>query len=106
MTIKNDAHDRLPALRLQGLCKTYGKKSAVDGIDLLVHAGSFFGLIGPNGAGKTTTLSMATGLLRPDQGTALIFGIDIWREPGRAKEMISVLPDGLSMPERLTGKEV
>ena len=98
--------ERIPALKLQGLRKTFGKKSAVDGIDLVVHAGSFFGLVGPNGAGKTTTLSMTTGLLRPDEGTALVFGVDMWREPGRAKEMIGVLPDGLSMPERLTGKEV
>ena len=63
--------ERIPALKLQGLRKTFGKKSAVDGIDLVVHAGSFFGLVGPNGAGKTTTLSMTTGLLRPDEGTAL-----------------------------------
>jgi len=73
---------------------------------MTVPAGSFFGLVGPDGAGKTTTLSMATGLLRPDAGTVRIFGVDMWRQPTSAKALIGVLPDGLSMPERLTGREV
>jgi ABC-2 type transport system ATP-binding protein len=79
---------------------------AVDHIDLIVPAGSFFGLVGPNGAGKTTTLSMATGLLRPDSGTVRVFDVDIWAEPARAKALIGVLPDGMSMPEQLTGPEL
>jgi ABC-2 type transport system ATP-binding protein len=94
------------ALRLLGLTKTFGGKRAVDGIDLRVPGGSFFGLVGPNGAGKTTSLSMAVGLLRPDAGRAEIFGVDVWSDPVRAKELIGVLPDGLGMPERLTGREV
>jgi ABC-2 type transport system ATP-binding protein len=96
----------VPALRLVGLSKSFGEKAAVDGIDLLVPAGSFFGLVGPNGAGKTTSLSMAVGLLRPDGGRAEIFGVDVWSEPARAKALMGVLPDGLSMPERLTGREL
>jgi ABC-2 type transport system ATP-binding protein len=96
----------VPALRLIGLAKSFGGKAAVDGIDLLVPAGSFFGLVGPNGAGKTTSLSMAVGLLRPDGGRAEIFGVDVWSEPARAKALMGVLPDGLSMPERLTGREL
>lgn len=95
-----------PALELAGLYKAFGNHVAVDRIDLTVPAGSFFGLVGPNGAGKTTTLSMATGLLRPDGGSARLFGIDMWRDPARAKGLIGVLPDGLAMPERLTGREV
>ncbi|MEV6302526.1 ABC transporter ATP-binding protein [Actinoplanes sp. NPDC051861] len=94
------------ALRLDGLSKTFGDKRAVDQVDLEVPAGSFFGLVGPNGAGKTTSLSMAVGLLRPDSGSAEIFGVDVWSDPVRAKELIGVLPDGLGMPERLTGREV
>lgn len=96
----------IPALKLTKLRKVYGKKIAVDSIDLVVPAGSFFGLVGPNGAGKTTSLSMATGLLRPDSGSASIFGVDMWRQPEQAKELIGLLPDGLAMPERLTGREV
>ncbi|MEU3622106.1 ABC transporter ATP-binding protein [Amycolatopsis coloradensis] len=95
-----------PALRLAGLTKTFDDRPAVDHIDLEVPQGSFFGLIGPNGAGKTTSLSMAVGLLRPDSGRSQIFGVDVWADPARAKELIGVLPDGLSMPERLTGREL
>ena len=94
------------ALKLTRLYKTFGSTIAVDHIDLEVPAGSFFGLVGPNGAGKTTSLSMAVGLLRPDAGTASIFGVDVWADPVRAKALIGVLPDGMSMPERLTGREL
>jgi len=94
------------ALRLTRLYKRFGETIAVDHVDLAVPAGSFFGLVGPNGAGKTTSLSMAVGLLRPDGGTATIFGVDVWADPVRAKEMTGVLPDGMSLPERLTGAEL
>jgi len=94
------------ALRLAGLTKRYGETTAVDAIDLTVPAGSFFGLVGPNGAGKTTALSMAVGLLRPTAGTAEIFGTDVWRSPVAAKRLVGVLPDGLAMTERLTGREM
>ncbi len=95
-----------PALRTTGLRKAFGEHVAVDDIDLTVPAGSFYGLVGPNGAGKTTTLAMAVGLLRPDAGSAEIFGVDVWRDTVRAKGLIGVLPDGNAMPERLTGREV
>ncbi|WP_374205790.1 ABC transporter ATP-binding protein [Crossiella sp. S99.2] len=95
-----------PALRLSGLCKRFGETIAVDRVDLAVPRGSFFGLVGPNGAGKTTALSMAVGLLRPDAGTARIFGVEVWEDPVRAKALVGVLPDGLSLPERLTGREL
>jgi ABC-2 type transport system ATP-binding protein len=95
-----------PALELAGLFKQFGGQAAVDHIDLAVPAGSFFGLVGPNGAGKTTTLLMAVGLLRPDDGTVTIFGHDVWADPVRAKALIGVLPDGLALPERLTGREI
>jgi ABC-2 type transport system ATP-binding protein len=94
------------ALALEGLYKRFGGPWVVDGVGLVVPAGSFFGLLGPNGAGKTTTLSMAVGLLRPDQGVARIFGVDVWTDPVRAKTVVGVLPDGLALPERLTGREV
>src|SRR6478736_6654040 len=96
----------VPALSLLGLAKRFGDKIAVDGISLDVPAGSFYGVVGPNGAGKTTALSMAVGLLRPDAGTSRIFGLDIWRDPVHAKAIVGVLPDGLLLPERLTGREL
>lgn len=94
------------ALEIDKLTKRFGDTVAVDGVGLVVPRGSFFGLVGQNGAGKTTTLSMAVGLLRPDGGSARIFGEDVWAAPGRAKALVGVLPDGLAMPERLTGREV
>jgi ABC-2 type transport system ATP-binding protein len=97
---------RSRALELVGLHKAFGDFTAVDHADLTVEAGSFYGLVGPNGAGKTTTLSMAVGLLRPDQGRSGVFGVDVWDEPERAKELLGVLPDGLAMPEQLTGREL
>jgi ABC-2 type transport system ATP-binding protein len=94
------------ALGLTRLFKRFDRTIAVDHVDLAVPTGSFFGLVGPNGAGKTTTLSMAVGLLRPDGGTARILGVDVWADPARAKALVGVLPDGMSMPERLTGAEL
>jgi ABC-2 type transport system ATP-binding protein len=95
-----------PALHLSGVTRRFGAKVAVDGVDLTVAPRSMFGLVGPNGAGKTTALSMAVGLLRPDAGTARIFGVDVWAEPDAAKALIGVLPDGMALPERLTGPEL
>jgi ABC-2 type transport system ATP-binding protein len=80
--------------------------TAVDRLDLDVPRGSFFGLVGPNGAGKTTTLSMATGLLRPDAGSAHVLGTDVWADPVAAKARIGVLPDGLRLFDRLTGLQL
>uniref|UniRef100_UPI001161550B ABC transporter ATP-binding protein n=1 Tax=Streptoalloteichus hindustanus TaxID=2017 RepID=UPI001161550B len=93
-------------MRLSGLVKAFDGRTAVDRVSLAVPRGSFFGLVGPNGAGKTTTLSMAVGLLRPDAGRAHILGADVWADPARAKELVGVLPDGLTLPERLTGREL
>jgi ABC-2 type transport system ATP-binding protein len=95
-----------PALRVAGLRKAFADKVAVNHVDLEVPPGSFFGLVGPNGAGKTTALSMAVGLLRPDEGTSQVFGVDVWSDPMRAKALLGVLPDGLALPERLTGREL
>ncbi|AMM33185.1 ABC-type multidrug transport system, ATPase component [Sinomonas atrocyanea] len=94
------------ALSLRGLVKTFGGKPAVAGISLDVPAGSFYGLVGPNGAGKTTTLSMATGLLRPDAGTAAVLGVDVWADPVGAKRLLGVLPDGVRLFDRLSGEQL
>ncbi len=95
-----------PALALYGLVKRFGQKVAVDGVDLVVPTGSFYGLVGPNGAGKTTTLSMATGLLRPDAGSAAVHGVDVWSDPAAAKRMIGNLGDGVRLFDRLTGEQL
>ncbi|MFI7318848.1 ABC transporter ATP-binding protein [Streptomyces venezuelae] len=94
------------AVRIRGLWKRFGEQVAVAGIDLALPAGKFIGLVGPNGAGKTTTLSMVTGLLRPDQGTVEVVGHDVWRDPVEVKARIGVLPEGLRLFERLSGREL
>ncbi|MFJ6278439.1 ABC transporter ATP-binding protein [Arthrobacter subterraneus] len=95
-----------PALALRGLAKRFGDRIAVNGIDLDVPTGSFYGLVGPNGAGKTTTLSMATGLLRPDYGQIWVHGVDVWRAPLEAKKLMGILPDGVRLFDRLTGEQL
>lgn len=94
------------AVVVQGLWKSFGSQVAVAGIDLSLPAGKFIGLVGPNGAGKTTTLSMVTGLLRPDRGTVRIRGRDVWSDPAAVKARIGVLPEGLRLFERLSGREL
>ncbi len=98
--------DLTPAVSVRGLRKAFAGKTAVDGIDLEIPRGSFFGLVGPNGAGKTTTLRMVTALLRPDSGRAVVDGVDVWHDPARAKALIGVLPEELHLFDRLTGREL
>ncbi|MEU6834758.1 ABC transporter ATP-binding protein [Streptomyces rubiginosohelvolus] len=100
------AHEVRPAVRVQGLWKRFGEQVAVAGIDLELPAGKFIGLVGPNGAGKTTTLSMVTGLLRPDMGKIEVAGHDVWTDPVEVKSRIGVLPEGLRLFERLSGREL
>jgi len=94
------------ALRLDQITKSYGGTDAVAAIDLVVPAGSFYGLVGPNGAGKTTLLSMIAGLLRPTAGSLEVFGIDMRRHPREAKRLMGVLPDRLRTFDRLTGRQL
>jgi ABC-type multidrug transport system ATPase subunit len=93
-------------LAINDLVKRFGATTAVAGITLQVRAGSFFGLVGPNGAGKTTTLSMVTGLLRPDMGSVMVHGADVWSNPVVAKRNMGVLPDSLRLFDRLTGAQL
>ena len=103
-----DPSRQLPpaALDLVGLTKAFGGVLAVAGVDLQVPVGSFYGLVGPNGAGKTTTLSMATGLLRPDAGSASVHGADVWTDPVAAKRQVGNLADGVRLFDRLTGEQL
>ncbi len=70
-----------PAIRVQGLTKTFGSFTAVDGIDFTVPRGQIFGFLGPNGSGKTTTIRMLTGTLRPQAGKAEVLGADVVHHP-------------------------
>ena len=65
-----------PAIEIKGLTKSYGDVDALNGVDISIKKGEFFGLLGPNGAGKTTTINILTGLVFRDQGTTKVFGRD------------------------------
>lgn len=93
------------SIQTTGLTKRFGALVAVDGIDLTVRAGEFFGFLGPNGAGKSTTIKMLCGLLRPTAGAIRVAGHDLAREPLEVKRAIGVLPEEISIYERLTGAE-
>ncbi|HST87433.1 MAG TPA: ABC transporter ATP-binding protein [Ktedonobacterales bacterium] len=94
------------AVATWALTKTFGQKVAVNALSLAVRRGEFFGFLGPNGAGKSTTIKMLVGLLRPTAGSAYIAGVDVWREPLRAKAVMGVLPEQLNLYDRLTGSEL
>jgi ABC-2 type transport system ATP-binding protein len=92
-------------ITLTNIKKQYGRFWAVDGINLTVAAGEIFGFIGCNGAGKTTTIRIMGGILAPTAGTVLIDGIDMAREPEKAKQKIGFIPDRPFLYEKLTGWE-
>jgi len=95
------------AILCRALVKRYGRKAAVDGIDLDIARGECFGLLGPNGAGKTTTVEMLEGLTRPDGGTLALFGIE-WRK-GRDQELrerIGVQLQETQLGDKLVVEEV
>jgi len=89
----------------QGLTKRFGDLVAVDGLDLAVREGEFFGFLGPNGAGKSTTIKMLCGLLRPNAGRMVVAGYDAATHPLEVKRNIGVLPEEIALYERLTGEE-
>ncbi|MGA2429433.1 MAG: ATP-binding cassette domain-containing protein, partial [Candidatus Acidiferrum sp.] len=87
------------------LTRRFGGLLAVDGIDLQVAAGQFFGFLGPNGAGKSTTIKMLTGLLAPSSGRVQLLGLDFSSHAVEVKRQIGVVPEGMGLFERLTGTE-
>ena len=93
------------AVETAALTRDFGSFRAVDGIDLAVPAGSFYGFLGPNGAGKSTTIKCLTGLLKPSGGTMRILGIDPLADPVAVKRRIGVVPEDLALFDRLTAEE-
>ena len=93
------------AVETRNLSRTFGSKRAVDGIDLQVPPGSFYGFLGPNGAGKSTTIKCLTGLLRPSGGEMRILGIDPQVDPVEIKRRVGVVPEDLALFDRLTAGE-
>ncbi len=92
-------------IRTSGLIKRYGEVLALAGLDLEVPKGSILGLLGPNGAGKTTAVRILTTLLEPDEGTAVVAGLDVRAEPGKVRERIGLSGQTAAIDEHLTGYE-
>ncbi|NUS94716.1 MAG: ATP-binding cassette domain-containing protein [Nocardia sp.] len=93
------------AIEANDLVKVFGTQRAVDGVSLAVPQGSVYGVLGPNGAGKTTTIRMLATLLRPDAGSARVFGRDVVAEPGAVRSLIGVTGQYASVDEDLTATE-
>jgi ABC-2 type transport system ATP-binding protein len=96
----------VPALRISGLVKNYGKVQAVRGIDLEVRRGEVFGFLGPNGAGKTTTIRCILDLLRPTAGRIDVLGLDPRRDGVGVRSRVAYMPGELRLPERQTGHQL
>ena len=92
-------------LQIKNLTKKFGSFTAVNSINLQVKKGELYGFLGPNGAGKTTTIKMIAGLYSPTGGKITIDGIDIIREPIKAKSIIGYIPDQPFLYDKLTGRE-
>jgi ABC-2 type transport system ATP-binding protein len=84
------------AVEVSGLTRAFGELRAVDGIELSIPAGSFYGLAGPNGAGRTTAIRMIAGLLQPDAGAIAVDGVSVWPDPREAKRRLGFVPDNPS----------
>lgn len=93
------------AVDARGLVKTFGDNRAVDGVDLQVQTGMIYGVLGPNGAGKSTTINMLSTLMRPDGGSATIFGHDIVREAQIVRQLIGVTGQDATVDEALSATE-
>lgn len=94
-----------PAIEAEGLMKIFGTNRAVDGVNLQVGSGMIYGVLGPNGAGKTTTIRMLATLLRPDAGSARIFGHDVVKEQHIVRQLIGVTGQYASVDETLSATE-
>ncbi|MFH0883135.1 MAG: ABC transporter ATP-binding protein [bacterium] len=92
-------------LRISGLRKSYGERTAVDGIDLEAPLGSITGIIGPDGAGKTTTMRIVCGLLLPDSGCTEVMGFDPVTQHKQVRERIGYMPQRFSLYPDLTVQE-
>ena len=93
-------------ININNITKSYnGNYKAVDNLNLEIKDGEIFGLLGPNGAGKTTTIKMITGIIAPTKGGIEINGIDISKQPIKAKEQFGYVPDSPDMFLRLKGIE-
>lgn len=94
-----------PAIEIKDLRKVYASKAAVDGLNLTVPRGCFFGFLGPNGAGKTTTIRMLMGLAQPTSGEMSMLGLRMPEQSIEIRRRIGLVPDETLLFDHLTGPE-
>src|SRR6186997_2969070 len=90
------------ALTVDGLGRAFEDRWAVRGVSLAVHRGEVVGLLGPNGAGKTTTVRMLTALIRPTEGTAMVAGFDVHKDPESVRTRVGILTETPGLYEKLS----
>ncbi len=95
--------EQLP-ITVERLTRSYGKQRGVLDLTFEVRPGEIFGFLGPNGAGKTTTIRVLMGFLRPNMGSARVFGLDCWSEATRVKEHVGYIPGDVRFWENMTGR--
>ena len=96
----------MSVISCKNLSKKYDDVLALNGINLEIEEGEFFGLLGPNGAGKTTLLKILTGQIRASEGTSEVLGIDVVKDVMGVKRKIGIVPEQESPPSFLTPREV
>jgi oleandomycin transport system ATP-binding protein len=94
-----------PAIRADGVGKTFGRTRVLDRLELEVPAGAIYGLLGPNGAGKTTLVRILTTLLRPDTGRAFVLGRDVVKQPQRVREVIGLTGQYAAVDDLISARE-
>jgi len=92
-------------IEIRDLSKKFGKRLAVDHVNLTVESGEIFGLVGPNGAGKTTTMRMLVTLLQPDHGEILVGGHSVGKAPREVRRLIGFMPDSFGVYGDMTVQE-
>jgi ABC-2 type transport system ATP-binding protein len=92
-------------IEFHNVTRSYGRKRALDGLELTVNPGELFALLGPNGAGKTTAIKLLTGLLRPDSGCVTVCGHDLSRDVRKATQAMGYVPDDPFLYDKLSGRE-
>ena len=92
-------------VEVRDLVKRFGKVLAVDHVSFSIHPGEIFGILGPNGSGKTTMIRMLCGLIMPTQGTAIVAGADVSREPERVKSRIGYMSQAFGLYRDLSVDE-
>lgn len=95
----------MDAIRITGLSRCFGKRWAVDNLNLTINEGELFALLGQNGAGKTTTIRMLCGLLAPSEGDALLMGSSVSSQTLDVKQIINVSPQETAVAGKLSVKE-